>query len=62
MTVFDSSGNVVGTPTTVCSNSPGGTLLTKDLMGPGYLWITVWPNGWAGDVLGIDNVRVDLLH
>jgi hypothetical protein len=61
MTVFDSNGNPVGA-TTVYSNSPGGPLYSQDLAGPGYLWITVWPNGWAGDVLGIDNVRVDLLH
>jgi hypothetical protein len=61
MTVFDSSGNVVGTPTTVCANSPGGPLNSGDLLGPGYIWITVWPDGWAGDVLGIDDARADLL-
>jgi hypothetical protein len=60
MNVFDSTGNLVGT-TTVLSNSPGGPLLSQDLQGPGYVWITVWPNGWAGDVLGIDDVRADLL-
>jgi len=61
MNVFDSNNNLVGT-TTVLSNSPGGPLYSQDLGGPGYVWITVWPNGWAGDVLGIDDVRVDLLH
>ena len=60
MNVFDPSGNLVGT-TSVIANSPGGPLLSKDLLGPGYVWITVWPNGWAGDVLGIDDVRADLL-
>ncbi len=61
MSVYDANGNVVGTPTTVCANSPGGPLNTENLMGPGYLWITVWPNGWAGDVLGFDDARADLL-
>jgi hypothetical protein len=60
MNVFDSNGNLVGT-TTVLSNSPGGPLYSQDLQGPGYVWITVWADGWAGDVLGIDDVRADLL-
>ena len=60
LNVFNSSGTLIGT-TTVVSNSPGGPLLSQDLEGPGYVWITVWPNGWAGDVLGIDDVRADLL-
>lgn len=61
MNVFDANANLIGT-TTVCGDSPGGPQLASDLAGPGYVWITVWPNGWAGDVLGIDNVRVDLLN
>ncbi len=60
MNVFDPSGTLIGT-TTVVSNSPGGPLLSQDLMGPGYVWITVWPNGWANDVLAIDDVSADLL-
>ena len=56
MNVFDSTGNLVGT-TTVVSDSPGGPLLSQDLQGPDYVWITVWADGWAGDVLGIDDVR-----
>ena len=64
MNVFDPNGNLIGT-TTVVSNSPGGPLLSQDLAGPGYVWITVWENGWpaagANDVLAIDDVRADLL-
>lgn len=60
MNVFNPSGNLIGT-TTVVSNSPGGPLLSHDLMGPGYVWITVWPDGWANDVLAIDDVRADLI-
>jgi len=61
MNVFDTSDNLLGT-TTVVSNSPGGPLFSQDLGGPGYVWITVWPNGWANDMLAIDNVRADLLR
>ncbi len=61
MNVFDANKNLLGT-TTVMSNSPGGPLLSQDLGGPGYVWITAWPDGWDNDVLAIDNVRADLLH
>jgi hypothetical protein len=67
MNVFDNSSNpnLLGT-TTVVSNSPGGPLLSENLLGPGYVWITVWQDGWpaagANDVLAIDNVRADLLR
>jgi len=64
MNVFDSTGHLVGT-TTVLANSPGGPLLSENLLGPGYVWITVWADGWpaagANDVLAIDDVRTDLL-
>jgi len=59
--VYDPSKNLIGT-TTVCGDSPGGPQNSSDLAGPGYVWITVWPDGWANDVLGIDDVEVDLLH
>ncbi len=59
MNVFSSNQNLVGTATVV-SNSPGGPLYSQDLGGPGYVWIAVWPNGWANDVLAIDDVRADV--
>jgi hypothetical protein len=58
MKIFNPAGSLVGI-TNVVSNSPAGPLLSQDLGGPGYVWITVWPNGWANDVLAIDNVRAD---
>lgn len=60
MNVYDSNQILIGTASVV-SNSPGGPLLSQDLGGAGYVWMTVWPNGWANDVLAIDNVLVALL-
>ena len=63
MNVFNSSQSLLGT-TTVFSTSPSGPLFSQDLGGPGYAWITVWPNTWpsaAQPVLAIDDVRADLL-
>ncbi|HEV3333477.1 MAG TPA: hypothetical protein VG096_20980 [Bryobacteraceae bacterium] len=64
MNVFTNGGTLLGT-TQVVSNSPGGPLLSQDLAGPNYVWMTVWPDGWpaagANDVLAIDDVRADLL-
>ncbi|MDE3164792.1 MAG: hypothetical protein KGN36_03225, partial [Acidobacteriota bacterium] len=59
MNVFDPVRKLLGT-TTVYSTSPGGPLYSQDLAGPGYVWITVWPNGWV-PTLAIDDVRADLL-
>jgi hypothetical protein len=65
MNVFDNSPNpnLLGT-TTVLSNSVSidGPLLSENLLGPGYVWITVWADNFANDVLAIDNARADLLH
>lgn len=65
MNLFDNSSNLLAT-TTVLDDSDGYMLLSQDLAGPGYVWITVWADGWpaagANDVLGLDNARADLLH
>lgn len=60
MNVYDSTQNLVGT-TQVNATSPGGPMASSDLRGNGYVWITLWQNGFAGDVLGIDNQRTGLL-
>ncbi|MGA8539761.1 MAG: hypothetical protein WB566_09695, partial [Terriglobales bacterium] len=68
MNVFDNSPNPVLLATTQVfsdSVSTDGNLLSENLFGPGYVWITIWADGWpaalADDVLAIDNVRADLL-
>lgn len=68
MNVFDNSPNPVLLGTTqVLSNSISvdGPLLSANLLGPGYVWLTVWADNWPAatppDVLAIDNARADLL-
>jgi len=60
MNVYDAAHHLVGT-TTVVANSPGGPFASSDLRGNGYVWITVWQNGFAGDVLALDNQRTGSL-
>jgi len=60
MVVFDAAQSLAGT-TTVYATSPGGPFLSQDLRGNGYVWITVWQNGFANDVLALDNVRTGLV-
>jgi hypothetical protein len=60
MYIFDASHTLLGS-TSVVSDSPGGPLLSSDLGGPGYAWLTLWQNGFAGDTLGLDNVQADIL-
>ena len=45
----------------VVATSPGGPFNSQDLLGNGYVWITVWQNGFANDALAIDNVVTGLL-
>jgi hypothetical protein len=54
---------VVGTTgaTPLLANSPGGPFASQDLGGNGYVWITLWQNGFAGDLLALDNVQTGLI-
>lgn len=60
MAVIDPDDVPVGAAT-VYGTSPGGPFTGADLLGNGYVWITVWQNGFANDLVGIDNVRTGLL-
>jgi hypothetical protein len=60
MNVYNATHALVGT-TQVLATSPGGPFLSSDLKGNGYVWITVWQDGFANDVMGIDNQRTGLL-
>ena len=46
---------------TAAATSPGGPFNSQDLAGNGYVWITVWQNGFAGNLLAIDNLETGLL-
>jgi hypothetical protein len=53
MSIIDSLGNTLG------SYAADSSLPVADLVGTNYGdWTTVWQNGFAGDVLGIDDVQV----
>lgn len=60
MLIYNHSGALVGS-TTVTATSPGGPFASSDLKGNGYVWITLWQNGFANDVLALDNQRTGLL-
>jgi hypothetical protein len=60
MNVYNAAHGLVGT-TQVTAISPGGPFASSDLRGNGYVWITVWQNGFAGDLLALDNQRTGLL-
>ena len=60
MNIYNAAHNLVGT-TQVSATSPGGPFASADLRGNGYVWITVWQNGFGGDVLGLDNQRTGSL-
>jgi len=57
--VYNAQGVLIGTttrPAFMVGAAP--PLPSSDLGGPGYLWFTVWANGFANDVLAIDAARV----
>ncbi len=60
MNVYDATHTRLGT-TQVFATSPGGPFASSDLRGNGYVWITLWQNGFADDLLAIDNQRTGLL-
>jgi len=53
--VYDPAGNQVA------SNTVTSALASPMLGGNGYLWITVWNNGFANDILAIDDTRTGFL-
>jgi hypothetical protein len=59
--VYDENGKLVSTPLRVADRFAGARvpiLLGSGMNGNGYLWFSWWQNGFAGDVLAIDNLRV----
>jgi hypothetical protein len=60
MVVLDAQKAQLG-KATVAATSPGGPFKSSDLLGNGYVWITVWQNGFANDTIAIDNLETALL-
>ncbi len=62
LTVYDSAGGSLGTET-LSALFPQGTHAGESqyLGNNSYVWFTVWENGFAGDVIAIDNVRTGLV-
>jgi hypothetical protein len=59
MSILNHLGAVLGTADKLADfMSP---MPSSELKGNGYTWITVWQNGYAGDVLGIDNANTGLV-
>jgi hypothetical protein len=62
MLVLDAQKSTVGSYVTAAlHDAPTRYFTGADLLGSGYVWITGWPNGFANDVLAIDNVETALL-
>jgi hypothetical protein len=59
LSIFDKNGNQVGVSAVELDDSDGDPLESQYLQGPGYMWLTVWQNGFSDDYLGIDDVRAD---
>lgn len=58
LTVYDDAGTALGTDTRLAEFPQGSHAgESQYLGGNGYVWFTVWKDGFAGDVLAIDNVR-----
>jgi hypothetical protein len=60
LTVYDSGGTSLGSILRYAT-SPGGPSPSSVLGGNGYVWLTVFDDGYSNDVLAIDNVRTGYL-
>lgn len=61
LTVYDSLGTPLGSDTRL-AEFPQGTHpgQSQYLGGNSYVWFAVWQNGFADDVIAVDNVRTGL--
>jgi hypothetical protein len=61
LSIYDASDNQVGVSDQELDNADGDPLESQYLQGPGYVWLTVWQNGFSNDLLGIDDVEANAL-
>jgi hypothetical protein len=58
LSVFDSSNTLLGSESFLATFPQGTHPGESQYLGNNsYVWLTVWENGYAGDVIAIDNVR-----
>jgi len=57
MEIFNLSTSALVGSTNVIADQDGETLENQYLDGPGYVWLTVWQNGFSGDQLNIDDIE-----
>ncbi len=55
MNVYNPLGQLIATDE-VFATSPGGPFPSSDLAGSGYVWFTVWQNGFADNTLKVANL------
>ncbi len=62
LNLYDSTSTLLGTAPFLAVFPPNTHLGESQYLGNnGYVWITVWQNGFANDVIAIDNVRTGLV-
>jgi len=65
LNLYDSSSTLLGTESFLATfpDPDGATAGQSQYLGNnGYVWLSVWQNGFADDVIAIDNVRTGLVR
>jgi hypothetical protein len=61
MLVYNLGSNSLAGSMNVIADQDGETLQNQYLAGPGYVWLTVWQNGFSNDQLNIDDIQTGAL-
>ena len=62
LNVYDSTNTLLGTESFLATFKQGSHPGESQYLGNNsYVWFTVWQNGFANDVVAIDNVRTGLV-
>jgi hypothetical protein len=61
MLVYNLGSNSLAGSMNVIADQDGETLQNQYLAGPGYVWLTVWQNGFSNDQLNIDDIQTSAL-
>lgn len=63
LNLYDSSSTLLGTESFLATFPQGTHAGESQYLGNNsYVWLSVWQNGFAGDVIAIDNVRTGLVR